>query len=81
MSSVTVKFDKIPFKKTRQGKCPVCHKKVVRSMTVNLTSNPFNGWATREELRASADQEFARWKPDFTHEKCANAKKEEGYDS
>lgn len=77
MSSVTVKFDKIPFKENRQGKCPVCNKKVVRSMTVNLTSNPFNGWATREELQVSADQEFVRWEPDFTHEKCHQKKKQD----
>lgn len=62
----------------KSGTCPICGKRVVRSMRFEHTVNPFNRNGdgtvrTYDEVRAAVNAEAAAWAPDFTHAKCAGA--------
>lgn len=68
-------FSTIKFSTTRNGKCPVCGKRVTRSTTFEQTENPFNRNAdgepkSRSEIWDDLKQEARDWVPDFTHARC-----------
>jgi hypothetical protein len=63
---------------TKSGACPVCGKKVRRSLTFSETLNPFNKNAdgtpkTQRDILVSIAKNADEWMPDFTHWSCEEA--------
>lgn len=67
----TYTFDRVTRRFTKKVPCAVCGKPVERSKTEWMTSSPFNGWPTREELRQRLGEREAEWQAKTeTHKKC-----------
>ncbi len=72
---ITTTFDKIKHVEKRNGKCPVCGKRVQRSQTFEETVNPYNRnedgtVKTAHEVRQSVRRKWQAWEPNFTHWDC-----------
>lgn len=75
MSVEVIRFREIKRTITRRSDCPVCGRRVQRSLTLSETVNPWNVGAdgnpkSASEVLQSVEQKLRDWVPDFTHEKC-----------
>lgn len=73
---MTTTFEKVMWRATRYGACPLCGKRVQRAKTFWHTVNPFNRnpdgtQKTYQEVLADVRADAEAWEPDFTHAKCA----------
>ena len=69
--TATYKYQLLKHKETRQGYCPLCHKRNKRSRTFGATVNPFNKDPasgrprSREQVWETLRERGRKWELDF----------------